>query len=79
MALKTGGEYLESLESLDLEAHALGEKTDNLAEHGLIGPSRQAVAFTYDAAHDPRAESCFALFRTCAMTRSTALHTCTRA
>ena len=54
MALKTGGEYLESLESLDLEAHALGEKTDRLAEHGLINPSRQAVAFTYDAAHAPQ-------------------------
>lgn len=54
MALKTGGEYLESLESLDLEAHALGEKTDKLAEHGLINPSRQAVAFTYDAAHAPQ-------------------------
>ncbi len=54
MALKTGGEYLESLESLDLEAHALGEKTDKLAEHGLISPSRQAVAFTYDAAHTPQ-------------------------
>jgi 4-hydroxybutyryl-CoA dehydratase / vinylacetyl-CoA-Delta-isomerase len=57
MALKTGGEYLESLESLDLEAHALGEKTDKLAEHGLINPSRQAVAFTYDAAHKPQSRN----------------------
>ena len=54
MALKTGGEYLESLESLELQAHALGEKTDKLSEHGLIRPSRKAVAFTYDAAHDPQ-------------------------
>ncbi|MEW6531281.1 MAG: 4-hydroxyphenylacetate 3-hydroxylase N-terminal domain-containing protein [Thermodesulfobacteriota bacterium] len=52
MALKTGDQYLESLESLELEAHVLGEKTDQLAEHGLIAPSRKAVAFTYDAAHD---------------------------
>jgi len=54
MPLKTGKEYLDSLESLNLEAHVLGEKTDNLAQHGLIGPSRRAVAFTYDAAHDPK-------------------------
>ncbi len=53
MALKTGTEYLESLESLDLKANVLGEKIDKPARHGLIGPSRQAVAFTYDAAHDP--------------------------
>jgi 4-hydroxybutyryl-CoA dehydratase / vinylacetyl-CoA-Delta-isomerase len=53
MALKTGGEYLESLESQDLDAHILGEKTGRLAEHGLVNPSRQAVAFTYDAAHGP--------------------------
>jgi 4-hydroxybutyryl-CoA dehydratase/vinylacetyl-CoA-Delta-isomerase len=52
MALKTGDQYLKSLESLELEAHVLGEKTDQLAEHGLIAPSRKAVAFTYDAAHD---------------------------
>ncbi|MCL4552511.1 MAG: 4-hydroxybutyryl-CoA dehydratase [Candidatus Marsarchaeota archaeon] len=54
MALKTGGEYLESLEPLDLEANVLGQKTSKLAEHGLINPSRQAVAFTYDAAHGPQ-------------------------
>ncbi|MGB6066190.1 MAG: 4-hydroxyphenylacetate 3-hydroxylase N-terminal domain-containing protein [Desulfomonilaceae bacterium] len=51
--MKTGKEYLESLESLDLKAHVLGEKIDKPSQHGLIGPSRQAVAFTYDAAHDP--------------------------
>jgi len=59
MPLKTGKEYLESLESLHLKAHVLGENTDNLAQHGLIGPSRQAVAFTYDAAHDPKRRELF--------------------
>jgi len=53
MSLKTGKEYLESLESLDVEAHVLGKKTDKLSEHGLVNPSRQAVAFTYEAAHRP--------------------------
>ncbi|MCP4592341.1 MAG: 4-hydroxybutyryl-CoA dehydratase, partial [bacterium] len=52
MALKTGKEYLESVDSLELEAHVLGKKTDKLGDHGLISPSREALAFTYDAAHD---------------------------
>ncbi|MCP4691433.1 MAG: 4-hydroxybutyryl-CoA dehydratase, partial [Desulfobacterales bacterium] len=52
MALKTGKEYLESVDSLELEAHVLGKKTDELGDHGLISPSREALAFTYDAAHD---------------------------
>ncbi len=52
MPLKTGKEYLKSLESLDLKAHVLGEKSDKLDQHGLVAPSRQAVAFTYDGAHD---------------------------
>ncbi len=59
MSLKTGNEYLESLQSRNLEAHVLGEKTDNLAQHDLIGPSRQAVAFTYDGAHDPESRQMF--------------------
>lgn len=59
MALKTGDDYLESLESLKLEAHVLGKKTDKLAQHGLVSPSRQAVAFTYDAAHDPQRRELF--------------------
>ena len=52
MPLKTGREYLESVEELDLAAHMLGKKTKSLGGHGMVKPSRQAVAFTYDAAHD---------------------------
>jgi 4-hydroxybutyryl-CoA dehydratase / vinylacetyl-CoA-Delta-isomerase len=59
VSLKTGDQYLESLASLGLEAHVLGEKTDHLAEHGLVGPSRRAVAFTYDAAHDAENKELF--------------------
>ena len=53
MAIKNGSKYLESLEALGLEAHVLGKKIDNLSGHGIIEPSREAVAFTYDAAHEP--------------------------
>ena len=59
MALKTGDEYLDSIKSLGLEAHILGQKTGNLPEHGLVGPSRRAVAFTYDCAHDPETRELF--------------------
>jgi 4-hydroxybutyryl-CoA dehydratase/vinylacetyl-CoA-Delta-isomerase len=51
MALKTGQEYIESLKSLKLEAHVLGEKKGGLAENPLVKPSVQAVAATYDGAH----------------------------
>lgn len=66
MALKTGKQYLESLNALNLSAHMLGEKSSDLANHKLVGPSRAAVAFTFDAAHAPesrqlmRAESSLA-------------------
>ncbi len=53
MAIKTGDQYLKSLEALKIEAHVMGEKTGELGHHGLVIPSRQAVAFTYDAAHRP--------------------------
>jgi 4-hydroxybutyryl-CoA dehydratase/vinylacetyl-CoA-Delta-isomerase len=59
MALKTGEQYLRSLDSLDISAHILGRQTSELAGHGLVAPSRQAVAFTYDAAHDPDSRELF--------------------
>ena len=59
MSLKSGDEYLESLQSADLEAHILGKMTGDLAQHDLIGPSRRAVAFTYDGAHDPESRDLF--------------------
>ncbi len=59
MALKTGAEYLDSIESYGLEAHILGQKTEDLTEHGLVQPSRQAVAFTYDCACSPETRDLF--------------------
>ncbi len=59
MALKTGDQYLRSLKSLKIEAHVLGKKTNKPEKHGLIGPSRQAVAFTYDSAHRPESREMF--------------------
>ena len=59
MALKTGAEYLDSIKNYGLEAHILGQKTGDLTEHGLVQPSRQAVAFTYDSAHRPETRDLF--------------------
>jgi len=59
MSIKTGKDYLESVDSLNLEAHMLGHKTRGLGEHGLVSPSRQAVAFTYDAAHSSQTQELF--------------------
>ncbi len=59
MALKTGREYLESLAKLKLSAHVLGQKSGDLHKHKLVSPSRQAVAFTYDAAQAPETRELF--------------------
>ncbi|MCF8032345.1 MAG: 4-hydroxybutyryl-CoA dehydratase [Desulfarculaceae bacterium] len=59
MALKTGKEYLESVGQLGLEAHMLGKKTSEVNESGLVKPSQKAVAFTFDAAHDPKTQELF--------------------
>ncbi|MBI4797184.1 MAG: 4-hydroxybutyryl-CoA dehydratase [Desulfarculus sp.] len=59
MALKTGEQYLASLDNLNLSAHILGRPAGQLAGHGLVAPSRRAVAYTYDAAHDPSSRELF--------------------
>ena len=59
MALKTGDEYLHSMKSLDLKAHMLGQNTSDLDQNGLVTPSRRAVAYTFDAAHDPETRDLF--------------------
>lgn len=60
MALKTGKEYIASIESLGLQANIMGEAEDKLESHPLVAPSLRAVAATYDCAH---AEESRALFR----------------
>ena len=59
MALKTGKEYVESIQSLGLEANVLGEKTGDLPRHPLVEPSLRAVAATYDCAHSEEAGRLF--------------------
>lgn len=59
MTLKTGKEYIASVEALGLKAHILGEKADALTRHPLVVPSLRAVAVTYDCAHDADTRALF--------------------
>ncbi len=60
MALKTGKEYVASIEALELEANIMGKTEGELTAHPLVAPSLRAVAATYDCAH---ADESRALFR----------------
>lgn len=51
MTLKTGNEYIKSIQSLKLESHIMGKKETGLTGHALVKPSVSAVAATYDGAH----------------------------
>jgi len=59
MTLKTGDEYIASVEALELEVNILGERTGGLTEHPLVRPSMRALATTYDCAHDEESRSLF--------------------
>ncbi len=52
MALKTGADYLDSLEQLRPTTYILGERVENPYEHPLIRPMVKGVARTYDMEHD---------------------------
>jgi len=59
MSLKTGNEYIASIETLGLEANIMGKKTAGLTRHPLVRPSLQAVATTFDCAHAEENRSLF--------------------
>lgn len=51
-----GKQYEESLRNLNLKVYMFGERIHNPVDHPLIRPSMNAVAKTYDLAHDPEHE-----------------------
>jgi 4-hydroxybutyryl-CoA dehydratase/vinylacetyl-CoA-Delta-isomerase len=53
-AMKTTQEFIESLRQLRRELYVLGEKVENATEHPILRPSLNALAKTYEMAHDPR-------------------------
>jgi len=52
--VKTAQEYIESLRGLKRELYVLGEKVENAIEHPMLRPSLNALAKTYELAHDLR-------------------------
>jgi len=55
MALKTGKEYVQSLKAMNPHptVYIFGEKMRDPYDHPMVKPSQNAVALTYDLAHDP--------------------------
>ena len=51
--MKTSEEYVNSLRELDRTIYLFGEKLENPLDHPIVKPSLNAVAQTYDIAHDP--------------------------
>jgi 4-hydroxybutyryl-CoA dehydratase/vinylacetyl-CoA-Delta-isomerase len=56
MGLKTAGEYRDSLADLDLEAYIHGKRVEDIHEHPMVEASINALAVTYELAHDPEYE-----------------------
>lgn len=59
MSLKTGEEYVRSIKALGLEANIMGRRSGDLSEHPLVRPSIQAVAKTFQCAHEGETRSLF--------------------
>jgi len=54
--MMTAEAYEESLRKLNLTVYLFGEKLDNVVDNPIIRPSMNAVAKTYDLAHQPEHE-----------------------
>ncbi len=52
MPLKTGADYINSLQELELRVYHLGKRVDNIAQYPPFKPHINAVAVTYDLAHN---------------------------
>lgn len=54
--MKNGAEYIDSLRKLKISVYAFGEKINDITGHPLLKPHINAVALTYDLAHNPQFE-----------------------
>ncbi|MFA5904106.1 MAG: 4-hydroxyphenylacetate 3-hydroxylase family protein [Desulfobacula sp.] len=52
--MMTAKEYEESLRKLNLQVHMFGRRIENVVDDPVIRPSMNAVALTYELAHDPQ-------------------------
>lgn len=51
--IMTGKQYIESLRKLKTRVYMFGEQVENWVDHPIIRPSINAVAMTYELAHNP--------------------------
>jgi len=56
MALMNGEKYRESLRKMKPLVYLFGERLTDPVDHPMVIPSQNAVAMTYDLAHDPKYE-----------------------
>lgn len=56
MAMMNGNDYEESLRKLNLKVYMFGKRIENVVDDPIIGPSMNAVAATYEYAHNPEHE-----------------------
>lgn len=54
--MKTVEKYLDSLRKIPFKVYMFGERVENIVDHPLVRPSINAVAKTYELAHDPQSE-----------------------
>jgi len=54
--MMTAEQYLDSLRRINLKVYMFGEKVNDLVDHAMIRPSINAVAKSYELAHDPHCE-----------------------
>ena len=52
--MRTAQEFVASLRELEQDLYLLGEKVEDATEHPILRPSLNALAKTYEVAHDPR-------------------------
>jgi len=52
--MKNAQEFIESVRGLKHRVYVLGEQVEDTTEHPILRPSLNALAKTYEVAHDPR-------------------------
>ncbi|MCQ5376354.1 MAG: hypothetical protein NO474_07140, partial [Methanomassiliicoccales archaeon] len=52
--MMNGKQYLDSLRRMKTEAYVFGERIENVADHPFTWEHANAVAMTYELAHDPQ-------------------------
>lgn len=57
--MRNAREYVESLRDLKLKVYILGERVEDPTRHPILCPSLNALAKTYEMAHDPRYSELF--------------------